>query len=156
MISKAFALLAVALAATATSPALSQDATPEGGAPRYSFSKVDNGFLRLDTRTGEVALCGQQIVGWACVAAPEDRAVLENEIARLRRENARLKQDILSHGLALPAGVMPGPPAAGNQEHKLRLPNDADIDRVLTFVGHMWRRLVEAIATAQNHLLHRG
>jgi hypothetical protein len=34
---------------------------------------------------------------------PEDRAVLENEIARLRSENAALKKDILSRGLPLPS-----------------------------------------------------
>jgi len=156
MISKAFVLLVVAVAAMASSPALAEGTTPDDAVPRYSFSKVDNGFLRLDSQTGEVALCGQQAVGWACLAAPEDRAVLENEITRLRRENAKLKLAILGHGLALPAGVMPEPPGAAHQQHKLGLPNDADIDRVVTFVGHVWHRLVEAIATAQNHLLHKG
>ena len=45
--------------------------------------------MRLDTQTGQVALCGRQTVGWACLAAPEDRTVLENEIARLRKKMPR-------------------------------------------------------------------
>ena len=63
-------------------------------------------------QTGEVSLCSQRTVGWACQAAPEDRAVLENEIARLRSENAALKKDLLSRGLPLPPGAMPEPPVA--------------------------------------------
>ena len=66
--------------------------------------------MRLDTQTGEVSLCSQRTVGWACQAMPEDRAVLESEIARLRRENAALKKDILARGLPLPAGTLPEPP----------------------------------------------
>ena len=77
-------------------PALADDATPDSGGGRYTFNKVAQGFLRLDTQTGEVSVCSQRTVGWACQAVPEDRAVLENEIARLRRENAALKKDMLS------------------------------------------------------------
>ena len=85
------------------------DATPDTADGRYIFNKIADGggLLRLDTQTGEVALCSQRSVGWACEAAPEDRAVLENEIARLRSENAALKKDILSRGLPLPPGAMP-------------------------------------------------
>ena len=84
-------------------PALADDATPDSGGGRYTFSKVAEGFLRLDTQTGEVSVCSQRTVGWACQAVPEDRAVLENEIARLRKENAALKKDMLTRGLPLPA-----------------------------------------------------
>lgn len=154
MISKGFALVIAAL--VVASAAFADETSPADENGRYTFNKVADGFLRLDTQTGEVALCSRQIVGWACLAAPEDRAVLENEIARLRRENAALKKDLLSRGLALPPGTMPEPPAAGNRDLSLRLPGNADLDRVMTFVGRMWHRLVEAIANAQNQMLHRG
>jgi len=117
---------------------------------------VTEGFVRLDTQSGEVALCSRRTVGWACQAAPEDRAALENEIARLRRENAALKKDLLSRGLPLPPGAMPTPPVAQNDEHMLRLPNDADIDRMVAFVGRVWHRLVEAIARAQKEVLNKS
>ncbi len=81
--------------------ALADDATPDNGGGRYTFSKVAEGFLRLDAQTGEVSVCSQRTVGWACQAVPEDRAVLENEIARLRKENAALKKDLLAHGLSI-------------------------------------------------------
>jgi hypothetical protein len=156
MIRKSFAAVAVALALTAT--ACAEDAGPDNaGASRYSFYKVDEGFIRLDMQTGEVALCGRQTVGWACVAAPEDRTVLENEIARLQKENAALKQALLSRDLPLPSGAPAEPPPANDDKHlTLRLPSAEDVDRMVALVGHVWQRLVEAIANAQNQVLHKG
>jgi hypothetical protein len=159
MISKAFAPVIAALVLTAS--AFAEEAatreTPQAGEARYSFHKVDDGFLRLDTQTGEVALCGRQAVGWACLAAPEDRAVFENEIARLRRDNAALKQDLLSHGLKLPPGTLPEPlPSDDGKNLTLRLPDQADFDRAVALVGRLWHRLVAAIANAQNQVLHRS
>ena len=118
-------------------------------------------MLRLDTQTGEVSLCGQKAVGWACEAAPEDRAVLENEIARLRAENGALKKDLLSRGLPLPPGVMAEPPAAPNDQPQngetgLRLPSDADIDRMVAFVDRVWHRFVDAINRAQKQMLNKS
>src|SRR5271155_2446680 len=95
-------------------PALADDAEPDSGGGRYTFSKVAEGFLRLDTQSGEVSVCSQRTVGWACQAVPEDRAVLENEIARLRSENVTLKKEILAHGLPLPTGAMPETAGAGD------------------------------------------
>jgi predicted PhzF superfamily epimerase YddE/YHI9 len=121
-----------------------------------TLNKVPDGFVRLDTQTGEVALCSQRAVGWACQAAPEDRAAFESEIARLRSENATLKQAMLSHGLALPSGVAPEPSDAGSNDITIRLPDNADIDRAVAYVGRVWRRFVEVVVRAQKQMLNKG
>jgi hypothetical protein len=156
MISKA--LVPVVTALILTGSALADEATPPGtGAARYSFHKVEGGFLRLDTQTGEAALCSRQAVGWACLAAPEDRAVLENEIARLRSENGALKNALIARGLPLPPGIVSRPGNdRGGGDWTFRLPSDADVDRAMALVGRIWHRLVEAIAQAQNQVLHRS
>jgi len=138
--------------------AAGEPAPPAIGEPRYSFHQVADGFLRLDRETGEVALCSSQPVGWACVTAPEDRAVLENEIARLRRDNSALKQELLAHGLPLPAGTQPEAPPANDEEPQvtIRLPDSADIDRMVTLAGRMWRQFLEAIVDAQNQIMHKS
>ena len=64
MIRKASAVAVVAGLVLTASAAASDTPQPLGKA-RYSFHKVTDGFLRLDTQTGEVALCGSQPVGWA-------------------------------------------------------------------------------------------
>lgn len=155
MISRVLAAIVSTLLLTATVPA--EDTGPQSGGARYSFHKVADGFLRLDAQTGAVALCSQQPVGWACLVTPEDRAAFENEIARLRRENAALKQTLKSHGLPLPPVTMPGPQAADHGDRViLRLPDNADLDRAIAFIGRVWHSLVAAIANAQNQLLRKS
>jgi hypothetical protein len=155
MIARVFAAFIAAL--VLTKAAAAENAPPQGGDARYTFHRVADGFVRLDAQTGEVALCSQHAVGWACVAAAEDRTVLENEIDRLRRENAALKRELLARGLPLPNGTLPEPSAGDNGGGvTVRLPDDADIARALAFVGRMWRHLVEAIANAQNQVLRKG
>jgi hypothetical protein len=137
-------------------PALADDATPENDDGRYSFSKQAEGVLRLDTQTGEVSLCSKHTVGWACQVVPEDRAVLEDEISRLRRENAVLKKDILARGLPLPAGATPEPPAVSEDQHMPGLNDNADLDRLLAFARRVWHRLVEVIARAEKQIMNKS
>lgn len=137
-------------------PALADDAAPDTAGGRYLFSKQADGYLRLDTQSGTVALCSQQPVGWACQTAPEDRALLESEVARLQNENAALKRELLSHGLELPPGMAPEPPGAQGGAPSVRLPSDADVDRVIAFFGRVWERFVDAIARAQKQVLNKS
>jgi len=135
-------------------PVRADEATPDTEGGRYVFGKQANGFLRLDTQSGAVALCSEQSVGWTCQAAPEDRALFENEIARLESENAALKKIILAHGLSLPPGAAPEPPAAQNPS--LRLPSDADIDRAIAFVGKVWQRFIDAVARVEKQIFNKS
>jgi hypothetical protein len=149
--------LAVAIAVLCMSvPVVAEDTMPDTAGGRYTLNKVTDGFLRLDAQSGEVALCSQRAVGWACQAAPEDRAAYESEIARLRSENAVLKQAMLSHGLPLPAGVAPEPSSAHENDITIRLPDNADIDRAVAYAGHIWQRFVEAVARVQKQMLNKS
>ena len=140
----------VALAGWSFSAARAQTAqsTPDNENGRYSFSPVSDGMLRLDTRTGQVSLCAKKDTGWSCNAVPDERTALENEIARLSRENGALKKDMLAHNLPLPSGVS-GNTASPDQQRELNvtvpLPSDADIDRAMTAFERMWRRMVEIV-----------
>jgi hypothetical protein len=122
--------------------------------PRYSFNRVENGYLRLDIRTGQVSLCSRRQVGWACQVLPDDRAVLEAEIGRLQAENGALKKELLSRGIALPAGVKPPPPQAKTEPAPT--PRESDLDRVMNVVEAMWRRLVEMIANLQRDIMKKS
>ena len=120
--------------------------TPDSENGRYSFNQVADGMLRLDTRTGAVSLCAKKDAAWSCNTVPDERQALENEIARLQRENGALKKDMLARGLPLPGGVASAPPA-GQRELNLKvpLPSDAEIDRVMSAFEKMWRRLVDMV-----------
>ena len=144
-------VLTLAALAALAPPAAAQT-TPDSENGRYSFSGVPDGMLRLDTRTGAVSLCAKQATGWACNAVPDERAALENEIARLQRENGALKKDMLARGLPLPGGVASAPSATQQRELNLKvpLPSDAEIDRVMSAFEKMWRRLIDMVQKTPN------
>jgi hypothetical protein len=152
MFSKAIVIVTVCLSA----PVLADEATPDTNGGRYTLNKVTDGFVRLDTQTGEVALCSQRTVGWACQIAPEDRAAFESEIARLRGENAALKQALLSRGLPLPSGATPERYGSHDNDITIRLPDNADIDRAVAYVGRLWNRFVDAVNRAQKQMLNKS
>jgi len=134
------AVLAALIPAAQAQPALDS----ENG--RYTFSQVSDGMLRLDTRTGAVSLCAKKDTGWACNTVPDERAALENEIARLQRENGALKKDMLARGLPLPGGIASAPSTTQRELNlKVPLPSDAEIDRVMSAFEKMWRRLQEMV-----------
>jgi hypothetical protein len=136
-------------------PAWTQSAVPEGDDSRYTFNRIDDGYLRLDGRTGHVSICARHPVGWTCQSVPDERAALEAEIARLQGENIAIKKELLARNVPLPGTVKPEPPAAKPGEPRLQLPNDADLDKVMNFIEKIWRRLVEMIATLQKDMLKK-
>ena len=80
-------------------PAAAQNGAPDSEGGRYSFNRVDDGYLRLDQQTGQVSLCNRRSVGWACYPLPDERAALEEEIGRLQKDNAALKKEMLARGM---------------------------------------------------------
>ena len=146
------AVLALAFAAGGPT-ALAQTAMPDSENGRYTFNQVADGLLRLDTRTGQVSLCAKKDAGFACNTVPDERSALENEIARLQRENGALKKDMLARNLPLPGGVAGAPPAEQQQRElnlKVPLPSDAEIDRAMSAFEKMWRRLVDMVQKSPN------
>ena len=135
-----------------SSMAWGQTAAPPSEDSRYTFNRVDDGYLRLDGRTGQVSLCLQRPAGWACQAVPDERTALEAEIARLQAENAAIKKEF---NLPLPGTIKPEAPAASPDDPRLQLPNDADLNKVMNFVEKVWRRLLEMMATVHKDLLKK-
>lgn len=153
----------IAVLTVATAPAaLAQDPETENG--RYTINRVDDGFLRLDTRTGQVSICARKTVGWGCQVVPDERTALENEIARLQNDNAALKKDMLARGLPLPGGMRgeakqdsrieqkSDGPLARRGDQDIKLPNAADLERMRVFFNQVWQRLVEMIVNLQKDM----
>lgn len=137
-------------------PALAQNAPPDSDNGRYSFSSVSDGMLRLDSRTGQVSLCSKREAGWACQIVPDERAALETEIGRLQSENAALKKEMIARGIPLPAGMSKPESATKSDELSLKLPSDADLERVMSFFEKAWRRLMQVIQSTQREMERGG
>jgi hypothetical protein len=140
-------VLVVSLSLAAVAAASAQTATPDSENGRYSFNPVVDGVLRLDTRTGQVSQCSRSDAGWACKAVPDERSALEIEIARLQGENGMMKKDLLARGLPVP-GVL-STSAATPGEPELKLPSDAEVDKMISVFEKVWRRLIEMAKTMQ-------
>jgi hypothetical protein len=133
--------LAITLPLAALTTAWAETATPDRQNGRFIFNPVADGVLRLDTRTGQVSECSRSDAGWACKLVPDERSALEMEIARLQEENTRLKNELLDRGP--PTAGAPGRSPAKPGDPELKLPSDAELDKVISFLEKAWRRLIE-------------
>lgn len=154
-------------------PARAEEAAPtQPAAPptRFSFEPSQNGYLRLDHETGQVAYCSGGTAGWTCEAVPEQRAALEKEIGRLQNEVAALKREIAAlreppPPPRPPAELTPPPPAPkdadkGKEGDKgsdltIRLPTQEDIDRATAALQRAWGRVLDMIGQLKNDLTRK-
>ena len=131
------------------------DSMPDTENGRYALSPVTDGVIRLDTRTGAVSTCTNSGNGWACYAVPDERAALDAEIGRLEADNERLKTELaareptvtgkIDEPLPKSDSLKKSEPKAADGERKIEipLPSDRDLDRMMTFLGQAWQRLVD-------------
>ncbi|HEY2756758.1 MAG TPA: hypothetical protein VGJ01_13600 [Pseudolabrys sp.] len=134
---------------------------PAAPPPRYSFRRVEDGFLRLDTQTGQVTLCSAHAVGWACQTVPEERAALEEEIERLRDQVEHLRQEIATLRASPPSSPSPPRPPGdltpkSDQGGGLKMPTDEDIARARAAVENAWRRLMEMMKNLQDDMTRKN
>lgn len=126
-----FAILSVsALAFLIPAHALSQ----EPGASRYTMEKTDNGFVRLDTQTGEMSICTQKADQLVCRLAADERRAFEETLSDLsaRVENLESRLDALAP-----------------QDESTDIPDEAELDRAIGAMEKMMRRFFGMVEELQ-------
>lgn len=152
--------LSVLLVAGLTTHALAQTGGAGGEPPsdeggRYQLERSDDGFIRLDTRTGAVSNCRQARGDLVCQSSPDDRRALEAEIERLAEENAELRQR-LAGGQTDNAMPEVRRDEDGRPSVELKLPNQEDVDRIVDFFGGVMQRFLEMVQNLRNDFAERG
>lgn len=100
---------------------------------RFSFREIEGGVMRLDTQSGQVSHCLREQGQMVCRSVADDRQPLDEEIARLRRENADLKAQIAGRG-SVP---------------KVTLPTEEEMDKALGMAERFFRRMMQFFKTEQ-------
>jgi hypothetical protein len=143
------ALLCSGLAASA------QRAPAEAG--RFTLAPQDDGFLRLDTRSGAVSHCRKDTAGeWSCVPFNEADAVRSDAIAALEKRIAALSAELVAlradldqlrggSGPAAPQQVQPQAPPPEPEAEKSALPDEAELERALSFMEIVMRRFLTMV-----------
>jgi hypothetical protein len=138
---------------------------------RFIYDQVDEGILRLDSRSGEVSLCSrQENVGWACRIVADERRAVDGEIGRLERENSEMRKLLAERGLAPPGAsagsaetaaraaqphATPERPAQGQSGEQKPTALQSGLDRTMAVAETIWRRLVEMMANVKADLQRR-
>jgi len=147
------ALITVGFVAFAT-PALAQSREPAPPSDtRFSITPTENGYLKLDGRTGVVSECRRENGEFACTLVPDERQALQEEIDRLALEVADLRGRLAARGMTqpgpgisdLPADEAPRvetPPTPGP---RAELPDDEEIDRALDLMERFMRRFMDIV-----------
>jgi hypothetical protein len=147
---------------------------------RFVFHRVDGNLLRLDMRTGAIALCNPTGADWTCAPGRDERAALDRQIAQLQRDNAILKKALMEHGVPLPGGLAAPPPSGAggwwNGDETIPRPpqtvppatspgnpaqpgqgspaqgasSEGEVDRIVDAVEKGWRRLVEIMTNLKH------
>jgi hypothetical protein len=141
------ALYAAGVMALALS--VSADAqTPGKDHGRYTMSPTKDGFLRLDTETGAVAICAQSGSGWACNSvADHTSAPSSSELSRLEDENRELKDRVKELEANLEANAPPpgSPPPAEGPPGATELPTEEQVDQALDYLEHVYKKIRDRI-----------
>jgi hypothetical protein len=106
----------------------------EPDSSRYTLERTENGFVRLDTRTGEMSICTEKTGQLVCRLAADERRAFEESLSDLsaRVEELEKRLDMLA-----PREQDPG------------IPDEAELDRALTAMEKMMRRFFGMVEELQ-------
>jgi hypothetical protein len=145
------ALLSLPIAASGqNAPAAGEDASAPSG--RYQIAPDEDGFVRLDTRTGAMTHCGKREGAWRCDVLAEERSDLEQRLDALAG-----KVDALSAEVARLAGRLAtveakaGASAAPSPEAR-----EEDFDEALSFAERLMRRFFELVRELKSETPPQG
>lgn len=111
-------IIAAAALLALSAPALAQDAD------RYRLERTENGFVRMDTRTGEMSFCREQSGQLSCEVAEDTQPAGGGDATAMRRI-AELEQRI---------AALEGRPPAAN------MPTEEEFEKTMGFMERFLRR----------------
>jgi hypothetical protein len=129
-------VIAAALGLFAAPAALAADSAPGG---RFTLTPSANGYVRLDTQTGQVSECTGAPANLICKSTPDERAAMQADIDRLQKQMDDLKG--AAPGATAQNGTPPGDEAFNSKPGpQVNIPSDQDVDKAFNFMDHVVKR----------------
>ncbi|MGJ8572313.1 MAG: hypothetical protein ACSHXI_16605 [Hoeflea sp.] len=101
---------------------------------RYAMEKTENGFVRLDTQTGEMSICTQKAGQLVCRLAADERRAFEEALSDLSSRVESLENRL---------------DAVAPSEDSTGIPDEAELDRALGAMEKMMRRFFGMVEELQ-------
>ncbi len=117
------------ICAVGISVAVSLTGTAFAQESRYVMERSDNGFVRLDTFTGELSVCTINEGQLVCRMAADERRVLEEQIDALEEKLTFMALTLEERGI----------------EPQNNLPDEAELDRTFDVMEKLMRRFMGVI-----------
>jgi hypothetical protein len=115
---------------------------------RYRLEKTPNGYVRMDTRTGEMSVCQEKWGELVCRMAADERTAVQNEMERLQTELKALN-DQLATVKALEGRVAK---LENSMTAKIEqsLPTEEDFNKTMSYMERFFRSFMGIVKDFEN------
>lgn len=107
-------------------------AVPTGAAAqedRYTLERTEDGYVRMDTRTGQMSICSERAGQLVCRLAVDDRDALQDDLEALQSRLTAVENRL---------SALEGVPAAG-------LPSEDEFEQGLSYMERFFRRFMDMV-----------
>lgn len=100
-------------------------------ADRYTMERTDQGYVRLDTRTGQMSICKENGSQLVCQLAADDRTAFEDEIDRLQGQLDAVERRVA----ALEA----------NRQPSSGVPSEEEFEKTMSYMQRFFQGFVDIV-----------
>ena len=95
----------------------------------YTLQKTEDGFVRMNNKTGEMSICQERTGQLVCRVAADERTAYEEDLADLKGRVAKLEDTVAAMGKI--------PPVVRDA-----LPSDEQFEKSLSYMEKFFRRFM--------------
>lgn len=110
---------------------------------RYRLEKTPDGYVRMDTTTGEMSICAEKAGGLVCRMAADERSATQEEIDRLQSELKALENRVAQvDALEERVARLENSLAAKIEQ---TLPTEEDFNRTMGYMERFFRSFMSIV-----------
>ena len=115
---------------------------------RYRLEKTPNGYVRMDTRTGEMSICQEKWGELVCRMAADERTAVQDEMERLQTE-LKVLNDQLATVKALEDRVTKLENSV-TAKIEQSLPTEEDFNKTMSYMERFFRSFMGIVRDFEN------